>query len=85
MVINIIKEFLKKAKAEHTKSKLTKFLSIAINTRLSFTQKYYKLITQNLFYATIVVLNPTQKWHYFNAKLTENEKQVKIASDKDIL
>lgn len=43
------------------------FLSIAINTRLNLTQKYYELITGNPVYAAIVVLNPTRKWHYLDA------------------
>ncbi len=85
MAIDIIKEHLKKAKAEHAKSRQTGFLSIAINTGLYLTQKYYELITENPVYASAVVLNPTQKRHYFDAKWIEKEKQVQVASYKDTL
>ena len=85
MAINIIKEHLKKAKAEHAKGRQTGFLSIAINTGLSLTQKYYELITENPVYAAAVVLNSTQKWHYFDAKWIEKEKQLQVASYRDTL
>ncbi len=85
VAIDIIKEHLKKAKAEHTKGRQTEFLSIAINTGLGLTQKYYELITENPVYASEVVLHPIQKWHYFDAKWIEKEKQVQVASYKDTL
>lgn len=85
VAIDIIKEHLKKAKAEHAKGRQTGFLSIAINTGLSLTQKYYELIIENPVYAAAVVFNPTQKWHYFDAKWIEKEKQVQVASYRDTL
>lgn len=85
VAIDIIREHLKKAKAEHLKGRHTGFLGTAINTGLSLAQKYYKLITENPVYAAAVVLNPTQKWNYFDAKWTEKEKRLQVASYKETL
>ena len=49
------------------------------------TQKYYELITENPIYASTVVLHPTQKWHYFNAKWMEKDKQLQVASYEETL
>lgn len=61
-------KIFKKAKAEHSRGRQTRFLSSAINTGLNLAQKYYELITQNPVYATAMILNPKQKWNYFEAK-----------------
>ena len=85
VTIDIIREHLIKAKAEHLKGRHTGFLGIAINIGLSLTQKYYELITKNSIYAAAVVLHPIQKWHYFNAKWTEKDKQLQVISYKETL
>lgn len=85
VAIDIIRKHLRKVKAEHLKGCYTRFLGMAINTGLNLAQKYDKLITENLVYATAVVLNSTQKWHYFDAKWTEKEKRVQVASYKETL
>lgn len=85
VAIDIIREHLRKVKAEHLKGRHTGFLGMAINTGLNLAQKYDELITENPVYATTVVLNPTKKWHYFDAKWTEKEKRVQVASYKEIL
>ena len=85
VAIDIIKENLKKAKAEHSRGQHPRFLNTAINTGLSLAQKYYELITENPVYAAAVVLNLTQKWHYIDAKWTEKEKRSQVTSYKEIL
>ncbi len=83
MAIDIINKHLKKAKAEHFKSRHTGFLMTAINTGLWFAQKYYWLTTENLIYAPVVVLNLTQKGSYFHPKWIETEKQARVTSFKE--
>lgn len=61
------------------------FSALLFNTGLSLTQKYYELITENPVYAIAVVLSPTQKWNYFDARWIEKEKKVQTASYKDTL
>lgn len=54
---------------EQSRGRHTGFLSTAINTGLNLAQKYYELIMENPVYVAAIVLNPTQKCHYFDAKL----------------
>lgn len=68
VAIDIIKKYLTKAKTNYLKSCHTRFLGIAINTKLSLAQKYYRFIIKDLIYAAAIVFNSMQKWHYFNAK-----------------
>lgn len=59
--IDIIKEPLKKAKAEYVWNRQSGFLATAINTALILAQKYFKLISETPVYSAALLLNPTQK------------------------
>lgn len=61
VTIIIIKKYFIKAKAKHLKIQHIRFFSLVINTKLSLTQKYYKLITKNFIYTTTFNFYPIQK------------------------
>ncbi len=47
----------------------------AINTSLNLAQNYFKLISESLVYSAAFLLNPTQKWDYFETKWQDPEKK----------
>lgn len=57
--INIIKEHYKKAKTNYIQNQHLGFLVTAINTTLTLTQKYFKLISKTFVYPAAFLLNPT--------------------------
>lgn len=75
MCIDIIKEHLKKAKTEHMRNRNSGFLATAINTALTLAQKYFKLISETPVYSAAFLLNPTQKWEYFDSRWQDTERQ----------
>ena len=83
--IDIIKEHLKKAKTEHVRDRNSGFLATAINSALTLAQKYFKLISETPVYSAALLLNPTQKWEYFDSKWQDNEKQVQAQEYRKVL
>ena len=73
--IDIIKEHLKRAKTEYIRSRNSGFLVTAINTALNLAQKYFKLISETPVYSAALLLNPTQKWDYFESKWQDPERK----------
>lgn len=71
--IDIIKEHLKKAKTEYVRNRRSGFLATGINTALILAQKYFKLISETPVYSAALLLNPTQKWEYFNSRWQDTE------------
>lgn len=73
--IDIIKEHLKRAKTEYVRSRNSGFLVTAINTALNLAQKYFKLILETPVYSAALLLNPTQKWNYFESKWQDPKRK----------
>ena len=83
--IDIIKKYLKRAKNEYARSRNSGFLVIAINTALNLAQKYFKLISETPMYSAALLLNPTQKWDYFESKRRNPERKIQAEKYRETL
>ena len=82
---DIIKEYLKKAKTDYVQNWHLGFLATAINTVFILAQKYFKLISETPVYLAAFLLNPTQKWEYFNSKWQDPKRQTQAQEYREIL
>ena len=83
--IDIIKKHHKKAKTNHIQNRHSGFLATAISTALTLAQKYFKLISETPVYSAALLLNPTQKWEYFNSRWQDPERQTQAQEYREIL